>query len=431
MRYILLIILVSTSCFVQAQAPQLTLEDAVNIALKHNLDIQIAKNNVDVNAVLNHISIAGGLPVVEGNLTNTESITTLRQNLNTGVTNSRNWAPGNNLAASVGATQLLFNGMRVVATRDRLNQLEKQSRQQLNAQVQNTMAAVMVQYYDVVRQENYIKTLLQSIEASKIRLKIVEVRKEAGYANNADLFQAQIDLNVLNQSLQSQELIVAQGKADLLNLINQSPDSLVTVKDTILVDKELVLPSLDQLYANPELLSADLQIRINEQIAKETRAQRYPTITATAGLAYNRVQNSAGLTLLNQNYGPTAGIGVNIPIFNGGAFRRQQKAAEINIKTAELQRQAVLQNLHTSLVKTWQSYQNTLQQLETEKKNYDLSRQLLDLSTKRLEYGQATIIEVRESQQSFEEAGYRLVNLSYAAKTAEIELKRLSGKLSL
>jgi outer membrane protein TolC len=42
---------------------------------------------------------------------------------------------------------------------------------------------------------------------------------------------------------------------------------------------------------------------------------------------------------------------------------------------------------------------------------------------------QATILELTEAQRSFEDAGYRLTNLLYNAKIAEIELKRLSGKL--
>jgi outer membrane protein len=37
---------------------------------------------------------------------------------------------------------------------------------------------------------------------------------------------------------------------------------------------------------------------------------------------------------------------------------------------------------------------------------------------------------VREAQRSFEDAGYRLVNLNYAAKASEIELRRLSSRLS-
>jgi len=43
--------------------------------------------------------------------------------------------------------------------------------------------------------------------------------------------------------------------------------------------------------------------------------------------------------------------------------------------------------------------------------------------------GQATIIDVKQAQQSFENASYRLINLTYTAKIAEVELKRLASQL--
>jgi outer membrane protein TolC len=80
--------------------------------------------------------------------------------------------------------------------------------------------------------------------------------------------------------------------------------------------------------------------------------------------------------------------------------------------------------------KNWQAYKSNLQQLQTQQKNYDLSLQLLDLVLQRFQLRQATIIDVKQAQQSFENAGYQLVNLSFAAKAAEIQLKKLINRLS-
>jgi len=41
------------------------LPDALNIAFKNSLDIQLAKNNVQANTILNNIGIAGGLPAIQ------------------------------------------------------------------------------------------------------------------------------------------------------------------------------------------------------------------------------------------------------------------------------------------------------------------------------------------------------------------------------
>jgi outer membrane protein TolC len=72
-----------------------------------------------------------------------------------------------------------------------------------------------------------------------------------------------------------------------------------------------------------------------------------------------------------------------------------------------------------------------LQQIKTEQKNYELSNRLLELALQRFRLKQATIVDVKNAQQSFEASGYRLVNLNFAAKSAEIELKRLANQLSL
>lgn len=90
----------------------------------------------------------------------------------------------------------------------------------------------------------------------------------------------------------------------------------------------------------------------------------------------------------------------------------------------------MLQQNHTATIKLFKAYTNSLQQLNTQQNTYQLSQQLVQLSLQRFQLAAATIIEVREAQKSFEDAGFRLVTLSYSAKIAEIELKRLSNRLT-
>ena len=91
----------------------------------------------------------------------------------------------------------------------------------------------------------------------------------------------------------------------------------------------------------------------------------------------------------------------------------------------------LMRDYSAQVVKSYQSYTATLQQIQTEQKNYELSNQLLGLTLQRFSLKQATIVDVKNAQQSFELSGYRLVNLNFTAKAAEIELKRLANKLTL
>lgn len=432
MRKAILYLFILSVAFAAKAQPVLRLSDAVNTALKNSLDIQLANNSVEANTILNNKGIAGGLPLVTGSLTNNEQISAINQKLNSGVNINRNAAATNALNANVAASMLLYNGNRIVATKGRLEQLQKQSQELLNAQIQSIIGSVMTGYYDIVRQQSYLKTIEKSIEASRQQLEIIQTRQSVGLANNADLFQAQIDFNALLQAKTSQQLIIDQAKTELLRLLTLKPDSVILISDTILVDKTINLDQvLSNIHQNPDIIASDDQVKINELIVKETSALRYPSVRATTGYNFNRNQAAAGNFLLNQSYGPSVGISVGIPIYNGSVFNRQKKVAEIDVRNAKINKEILLRDYNSQVVKSYQSYASTLKQLETEQQNYELSNQLLELALKRFQFKQATIVDVKNAQQSFEQSGYRLVNLSYAAKFAEIELKRLSNQLSL
>jgi outer membrane protein len=409
----------------------LTLRAAIDSALKQNLDIAIARTDVEVAAINNHISVAGGLPIVSGTINSQEQVTAVNQKLNSGQEINRSSAASNATQIGVTASMLVFNGWRVVATKKRLEELQKLSEAQLATQVQNVVAQVMVSYYDMVRQGDYLSTLNYALQLAQDRLRIFEVRKEVGLANNADVFQARIDANTILQDIAAQQLVLSQAKVDLMDIMD-SGDSSFIISDTIIVDPSLRFDSiLAYIQQHPEVQVAEQQIKVNEQLVKEIAAQRYPAVRVNTGYNFNRNQNAAGLTLLNQSYGPFVGLNIQVPIFNGGLVKRQKRAAEVSVTAAQLQKQSVLITLNNAVIRSFETYRNTLQQLQQERENYELSKRLVDLTIQRFNLNVATIIEVREAQRSFEETGFRLVNLSYAAKIAEIELKRLGNQLPL
>ena len=410
----------------------LRLPDAVNLALKNSLEVQLSKNFVETNTVLNNYGVAGGLPIVTTSIADNEQISSINQKFNTGANILRDAAAANNFSLGVTGSILLYNGNRVVATKNRLATLVNQSEQLLNSQIQNVMAGVMVGNYDVVRQQSYLKTIEKSIDASNQQLEIIKTRQSVGLANNADLFQAQIDFNALLQARQSQQLTIDQAKTELLRQLSLNPDSVIIIQDTILVDKNILMADiLNNLNKNADIVAAQDKIKINELLVKETAALRYPSIRTSTGYNFTRNQAAAGQILLNQNYGPFLSLNVSIPIYNGSVNKRQQKVAEINVSNAELDKQVLIRDYHAQVVKVYQSYAITIQQLKTEQENYNLSNQLLELVLQRFKFRQATIVDVKNAQQSFEASGYRLVNLNFAAKSAEIELKRLANKLAL
>ena len=412
-------------------APVLTLREALQTALKNSYDIQIAQNNAEVQRLQNTLGFAGGLPTVALNASNNVVINNTNQQFNVGDPRTATGARSTQYSTGLAGSYLLYNGGYVVANRKRLGELEQIGALQLNSTVQNILADASLKYYAVAQQQRYIRTLEASVEVSRQKLRLIEVRQAVGLANNADRFQAELDLNAQLQTQQQQALAAQQAKADLLRALTLDLATPIAVEDSIPVDRSLRWADLETaLQRNPDLLAADRQVRVNELLVRLAQANRYPALTLNTGTNFNRAQNAVGNTLFNQSYGPYGGLGLTLPVYTGGVNKRLVEVARVNTRTAELQRNTVQQNNLVNARKAWLAYEQTLVLVDTAEQNYTTARQLLKLIQMRLDAGISTLVDVRIAQQSFEDAGYRLVTYRYNAKAAEITLRQLAALLT-
>ena len=410
----------------------LSLKEAVTIAIQNSYDIKLIENAASIAKNNNNYGVAGGLPTVTANGTNNNTLTTISQTFPDASRNTtRSGVDGSTLNGGLTATMILFNGYRIAATKDRLESIQKQTEAALQVQMLNTSSTVMQQYYNVIRQLAFLKTIEKSIEASEQRVAIVKTRQELGVANQADLLQSSLDLNALLQAKQNQLLVLDQVKADLFNSMVVPANSNYVFTDSIQVDQKMILSDVEsKMKAHPLLQSAQQLINVNQFLEKETKALMYPTLRANSGFNYNSNKSTAGFILLNESYGPFLGFNLSIPIYAGTANKRAYKNAQINTVNSKIQYDNTAQNLSTELFKTYQNYQNSLKQTPVEIENYKMSDALLSLVMERFKLGEATIVDVKQAQQSFETAGFRLTSLQFSAKIAEIELKRMSNQLS-
>lgn len=416
--------------FIGMAQQTITLKSAIDTTLKNSFDIQIAANNLDISKTNNKLGVAGGLPTLNVNMSDNQSYVNVNQELYTGVKINKPQATASSLSSGATAAMTLFNGFKVWATKRRLSSLQQQSELQLNNQIQNSIATVMAKYFDIVRQQEYLKIMQTSLDVSQKKLDIITEKKNVGMANDADFLQAQIDVNTAKQSFRTQQAVVEQVKTDLLQIMSQNTYYSYSVTDSITIDNSIQLNDVTgYLSQNPQYLATEEQVKINEQALKEVSALRYPTLRLTGGYSMSRTKNSAGNILLNESYGPNVGITLAVPIFNGGAYKAQRDVAEFNIENANLVKESLLNTLTSGAIKTHQSYSSAIQQLEAQKNTVELSGRLINVILQRFQVNQATILDVKAAQASFENTGYQLINLSYAAKIAEIELKRLMYKL--
>jgi outer membrane protein len=423
-------LIISFQSFSQSTGP-LTYQTVIETALKNNFDIQIAKNNATIAEKENTYGSAGFLPRVDLNASGTIASNDTKQEFSSGLVVDKNGVSSNNVSAGVYLNWTIFDGLKMFATKERLELLEESGQLNLKLQIENTVQQVTLSYFQIVKQEQLIKGIVAAKEVSEERIKIAEKKQALGSGSNVELLQAKLDLNAQRSNLIIQQNLLQEFKSDLLVLLKSDPFSSFTVDSSFTF---IQIKSIEEIKANIEktntsVLLSQKNIGISNQHVKELRSQHLPKLALTAAYQYGRNQNAAGFALLNQNQGANVGFTFSWNLFNGLNTTNQVKVAKLQLNNSNLEAESIKFLLFSGANVAYTHWLGDQEMLKLEEENIKLANEALKITTERLRLGLGNYLETKESQKSYEEAITRLVNARYNLKVSETELRKLTGEL--
>jgi outer membrane protein len=417
----------------QAQDSSMTAREAVDIALQNNLRIQIAKSDQDIARINNNWGNAGKWPTVGANIGNTFSMQNLNQTLANGTEINRNGVTTDVTNANIVANWRIYNGMRVRATKERFEELEKVGNIQLQQQITQVSFDVLIAYYNIVRLNLQVKATDAIIELAHERQKIAETRFNVGSAAKTDMLQASIDLNSVTANLENIYRQIETSKTLLNNLLKRAPDAPIAVSDSSF---DIQLINLEEYKSkietqNFEMLLAQRDRAILMQDRKIINSQRLPILSLNSVTSYNRSKASGGFFLTNQNYGPNIGVNLFVPIYNSNIFKTQLRVNEAQQKQQLLVTEQLRMDLQRDMQIAYQEYQNAIKVSDIEKANVKLAEENNFISTERFKKLQSNSIELRQAQESLSQAQDRYINALFRAKVAATTIQLIAGEVVL
>jgi outer membrane protein len=427
---LLLTVVVLQAVHALAQDGVLTLNDAIDRALKEGFQIEIARNDLEIAQNNNHAGNAGMLPSVRLNVSENPSMTNIHQELVNGTVIKSNNVGAHAFNANLQIGFTLFDGGKMFATRERYRELERMGETNVKATIQNTLSDVIQAYTYAVTQQKYTRVLEELLSVSESRKGLVEAQQASGMANNTDLFLAQLDVDARKQAIASQRVAIKNAIIALNVLLNFPADTTYQLQSELEVNKTLDKATLEnQFKNNPEYVFAESQTKVALQMQKEMSAARFPQLGLTAQYGYTLAQSQAGFSLFNQNYGPAGIITLSVPLFSGNVNARNYKNATLEYENAKIEQEQTILSLRSSFEQAWQTYSIALEQVANDEKSVATAEQYVNLMEQRYNLGQSTVVEFREAQRSFEETNYRLISNQYLLKLAETDLLRLTGQM--
>ncbi len=434
-RFKIAIVLIFSISFSIANAQNsqkvLTIDDAVNIALKNNFDILVARNDADITKVDNTAGNAGMLPTVGVTGTGNYGLSDTKQKLSSGLENHYPSLSSTVLSAGAQLSWNLYDGGKMFVTKRKLNEIQALGEIQFNDKVLQTLYNVIAAYYDVVRQKQQLSSINEALNYNKDRVIIAQAGFNAGSLLKSDLLQAKIDLNVTTENAINQQYIIDVALKTLNQLLGKNADETYEISDSIPLnyspDKADLLQRVNS--SNTSILGFQKQIEIAQLALKESRSLYLPTLNVKAGYYLSQTSNSDGSILNNRSSGPQVGGTLVIPIYNAGETKRKETTARIQTQSAAYDFQNIQLQVNIQLQNTLIDFENQQKLLKIESENNELAKENIQISLERLKHGQTTSLEVHQAQEDYVQSSTRLINFRYNLKMAETKLKQLVSNL--
>lgn len=426
-------------CFLTAgclQAQQMvTLENAVAAALSHNYDILLAENDSAAAAIDKQYIYSGFLPAVNAVVGRTRTVSAQKQRYKDRPEVEGSGIKTTNLNAAINLNWVLFDGLKMFATREKTNELFELGRLNLKNQVINSVADVISAYYIIVRQKQQLKAIEEQMSINEERVKLADRKLSVGLGTKPELLQAKVDLNAQKAAHLEQQSIMSQSKEALNQLTGMQLPGDFEVADSIPINAGIQLPDIQENIetTSPSILQAIKNVDISKIALKEVKGTRWPTISF--GSAYNFTRNdianniSPFAPIFSRNKGFNFGFTANIPLLNYMSVNRNIKQAKLDIAYQETAMEKQKNTVNVMVKAGYYNYRFQVSALQLEQENIELAKENVAIALERFKLGVSTYLELREAQKSLEDAYDRLIAARYNTKLAETELLRLKGEL--
>jgi outer membrane protein len=445
------------SMIVYGQVRVITLDEAVDIALQNNREIEIAAMEIRKSRAAVREAYGYALPTVDvsGNFSrfiekprmpfpDFEALlgnATYAILFDEGVlprdedkfkpisTRLQSFAQTNNYESQIQVTQTLFNSTvlrGIGASRRYLNLSEEE----LQRTISSTILDVKRSFYAVLLTKEMYDITRASFDNALDNLRNVKAAYEQGLVAEFDLLQAEVQVeNIRPMVLQSGNAL--KSATDGLKIVlGIGQDESIEVSGELVYDTEHIPDpeeTIEEAFRGNYGIKA-LQIKrdVDKAFIDYYQSEYWPTLYAFGNYTYAGSDDRYNF----QNYSSTiVGVTLSFNLFNGGKSRQRVQQARVTMNQTEMQ----LLHYRDFVAMQVKSKINDLKRvqsvLEAQERNVELAQRAYGIAVVRYREGTGNQLEVQNADIALRQARTNRLNSVYDYIIARAELDHLVGML--
>lgn len=338
-----------------------------------------------------------------------------------------------NASAGITLNQLLFQPDVFVGLKARQTVLEF-TKQNIDVEKEKVREQAYKQYYAVLIAQKQLEFIKEGIvRLEKLKNDVTQLYK-TGFREKLDIDKVEVPLNNLktSQNLLENGILLSYSSLKFAIGINQKDSLILTdaLDDTQLKSELLVDTTFD--YTNrKEIQLLSTAKKLQKLDLQRQKMSNWPTL---AGFVNYQAQGQGQKFITDKSTfwlrTSLVGLQLNVPIFSG--FTRKYKMEESRLKIAKVdnnidQIKQVIdleQSVNSNVLK------NALLNLDIQKRNMELAKNIYNTTKKKYEQGLASSFEVLTDQNAITDAESKYFDALYQANIAKISYLRALGKLN-
>ena len=434
----LILIIISATSFAQQQ---LTLNDAIQIALHKNSTLQKNMNNLETFESGVQSAWGNFLPTlsaganwnwnrsdVEGIITQTVggvpvlSVSTESRDYNAGF--SSGWT--------------LFDGLSNFATLSQNENNLESARLSLDRLKQDIVFQTMFLYYDIINALKLLEVKQDNLKWNEKNLETIRERNKLGAATLADVYQqevakgnAELEIITTRNRMESAEndLLYYLG-LDVLDeyefsyVLTDQEQKILNTDFTL--DFENITELVNQaLVQRRDYNSAKLNLESSMDGITIAQSGHWPSLSAFGSVTWL----GSKLSELDNSRRFSAGLSLNFPIFLGWSVSNRVQFAEVDAKNSEIELNDLERNIKRELRSTFLDIQAALKGLNVSENNVAAANENLKIEEEKYSLGAGKLLDVLIANSQYTTALTDLINAQFAYIVLSEQLKYNLGVL--
>ena len=416
----------------------LTLDDAVSLGLKNNLQIALAGQQEKFvhgqiltvgNALLPSLKIAAYSKAQEINLAGMG----FKPSTLAGIPALKSYKIAeivkvNTSNAQISFSQALFNVPAYFLYRSTQKASEAAALNTLN-QRGGVVENVGTLYLRALADQAQIANAAALVKQDEVVLHHAQDSDAAGVGIHIDVLRAQVQLENEQQALIADQNAFAKDKIALNRAMGIPAGQPLVLTDTVPF-AELAELSLDDAKAlaysrRKDLLGLEAQQAVADEAQKAVKYQYLPTITASG------FYGVLGVTNGSYHGDFQAGGTLRFPIFNEAQFRGEREVAAAQAIALHQQVASLKITIEADIRTSMLDVESYAELVKVARSNVQLAQQELDDATLRYTSGVDDSLPLVRAQASLAGAQARVVQAEYQYNAAKLELARRTGVVEL